>query len=223
MKEKGYIIAIDGPAGSGKSTTAKHVAKYLGYVYVDTGAMYRAITLAALQNNCMSPDLLQHHINSFEISLTLQEDGQHTYLNGKDVSIEIRQPEISENVSFISSLQFVRTAMVTMQRNLGKHGGIVMDGRDIGTVVFPDADFKFFMEAGIEERAKRRLQEMQDKGIKPLPSLTELIEQIAKRDHYDSSREIDPLRMADDAILIDTSLLSIDEQVRVILDYIQHN
>lgn len=215
---KKLIIAIDGPAGSGKSTTAKLVAHKLGYIYVDTGAMYRAVTLGSMNISHLDKQSIIDMLPRLSITLSVQDDGQHTFLNNEDVSEAIRQPEISANVSFVSSIKEVRESLVAMQREIGKSGGIVMDGRDIGTVVFPNADLKFFMVANIEQRAIRRLQEMQEKGMSPLPSLEELVHQMTVRDNMDSSREIDPLVKAHDAIEIDTSFLSIDQQVSIIIE-----
>ena len=215
---KKLIIAIDGPAGSGKSTAAKLVAHKLGYIYADTGAMYRAVTLGSMNISHLDKQSIIDMLPRLSITLSVQDDGQHTFLNNEDVSEAIRQPEISANVSFVSSIKEVRESLVAMQREIGKSGGIVMDGRDIGTVVFPNADLKFFMVANIEQRAIRRLQEMQEKGMSPLPSLEELVHQMTVRDNMDSSREIDPLVKAHDAIEIDTSFLSIDQQVSIIIE-----
>lgn len=211
------IIAIDGPAGSGKSTTARLVAKHLGFIYVDTGAMYRAVTLSWLQQG-------KPEINTFLNDLPLVTLGidpltheQLTFLNGIDVSNTIRSREVTEHVSYISSLRQVREKMVEMQRNIGNAQSVVMDGRDIGTAVFPNAHLKIFMIADIQERAERRLQEMKTKQMHPLPSLDDLIQTMKLRDEFDSSREIDPLKQADDAILLDTSHLTIEDQAQKII------
>lgn len=211
------IIAIDGPAGSGKSTTARLVAKKLGFLYVDTGAMYRAVTLAWLREGKPNIDTFLMHLP--DISMILEPDShqQRTLLDGEDVTNDIRTSEVTEEVSFISSLKAVREKMVSLQRNIGKSQNVVMDGRDIGTAVFPQANLKIFMIADIEKRAIRRLQEMQNKHSDNLPTIEELIQKMKERDQYDSNREIDPLKMADDAILLDTTDLTIEDQANAII------
>ncbi len=219
------IIAIDGPAGSGKSTTARLVAKQLGFIYVDTGAMYRAVTLSWLQKGKPEITAFLHDLPSVTLGIDSVKHEQLTFLNGIDVSHEIRSREVTEHVSFISSLKEVREKMVEMQRNIGNAQSVVMDGRDIGTAVFPNAHLKIFMIADIRERAERRLQEMKIKEIHPLPSLDDLIQTMKQRDEYDSNREIDPLKQANDAILLDTSHLTIEEQAQKIIQlaYTIHN
>lgn len=210
------IIAIDGPAGSGKSTTARHVAEIFGLLYIDTGAMYRAVTLAALRAEKEFTDAaLSDFLEKLEIRLVPSQDGQRTFLNGEDVSDEIRSAEVTRNVSMVSSLGTVRSALVRQQRAMGESGGIVMDGRDIGTVVFPDAHLKIFLVASAEERARRRAKELESKG--EMVFLDEIKRQIELRDKFDSEREIDPLRKADDAILLDTSNMTIEEQTAKIV------
>lgn len=211
------IIAIDGPAGSGKSTTARLVAKQLGYIYVDTGAMYRAVTLSWLQKGKPEIASFLNDLPKVTLGIDPLTHEQLTFLNGVDVSHEIRSREVTEHVSFISSLREVREKMVEMQRNIGNAQSVVMDGRDIGTAVFPNAHLKIFMIADIRERAERRLQEMKLREIHPLPVLDDLIQTMKQRDEYDSSREIDPLRQADDAILLDTSHLTIEDQAQKII------
>lgn len=211
------IIAIDGPAGSGKSTTARLVAKHLGYIYVDTGAMYRAVTLSWLQKGKPEIASFLNDLPKVTLGIDPLTHEQLTFLNGVDVSHEIRSREVTEHVSFISSLREVREKMVEMQRNIGNAQSVVMDGRDIGTAVFPNAHLKIFMIADIRERAERRLQEMKLREIHPLPVLDDLIQTMKQRDEYDSSREIDPLRQADDAILLDTSHLTIEDQAQKII------
>lgn len=219
------IIAIDGPAGSGKSTTARLVAKHLGYIYVDTGAMYRAVTLSWLQKEKPEIAAFLNDLPKVTLGIDPVTHEQLTFLNGIDVSNEIRSREVTEHVSFISSLREVREKMVEMQRNIGNAQSVVMDGRDIGTAVFPNAHLKIFMIADIRERAERRLQEMKLRKIHPLPVLDDLIQTMKQRDEYDSSREIDPLRQADDAILLDTSHLTIEDQAQKIIQlaYTIHN
>ena len=212
------IIAIDGPAGSGKSTTARLVAKNLGFIYVDTGAMYRAVTLSWLEQGKPNiADFIQD-LPSITLGINAHTNEQQTFLNGIDVSKEIRGREVTEHVSYISSLKTVREKMVEMQRNIGNAQSVVMDGRDIGTAVFPKAHLKVFMVADIRERALRRLQEMKIQSMFPLPKLEDLMITMKQRDEYDSSREIDPLRLADDAILLDTSNLTIEDQALKIIE-----
>jgi cytidylate kinase len=208
---KKIIIAIDGPAGSGKSTTARIVAEKLGYVYIDTGAMYRAVTLAWLR---IKEELAEHIIcamlANINIELKTTEYGLKTYLNNEDVSDDIRMPEVTKYVSPVSAIACVREKLVEMQRRLGEKGGVVMDGRDIGSVVFPNAELKIFLVASVEARAKRRFLELYNKGF--LESEENIKIQITERDKYDSSRKISPLVKAEDAIEVDTSLLTIEEQ-----------
>lgn len=212
------IIAIDGPAGSGKSTTARLVAKNLGFIYVDTGAMYRAVTLSWLEKGKPNIEDFIQDLPSITLGINAQTNEQRTFLNGIDVSKEIRSREVTDNVSYISSIKNIREKMVEMQRNIGNAQSVVMDGRDIGTAVFPKAHLKVFMVADIRERALRRLQEMKNQSMFPLPKLEDLMEMMRQRDEYDSSREIDPLRQADDAILLDTSNLTIEDQAQKIIE-----
>lgn len=215
------IIAIDGPAGSGKSTTARLVAQRLGFIYVDTGAMYRAVTLAWLREEKPEIDIFLNNLPDISLSRDPETQEQKTLLDGVDVSNAIRTSEVTEQVSYISSLKKVREKMVSIQRNIGIDHNVVMDGRDIGTAVFPNADVKIFMIADLKKRASRRLEEIQSKGIHQVPSLDELIQQMKDRDAFDSSREIDPLKMADDALLLDTSDLSIEDQATFIIDKVK--
>lgn len=216
MRDK-IIIAIDGPAGSGKSTTARRVAQELGYLYIDTGAMYRAVTLAVLrENKDISEASLSEILRNYSVLLRVTEVGQRTYLNNEDVTMQIRSPEVTARVSAVSALGNVREAMVRQQQELGKDGGVVMDGRDIGTVVFPQAELKIYLVASPGERAQRRVLELEAQGVDV--SAREVEQQIIERDRMDSEREISPLRKAADAIEIDTSHLSIEDQTSKVVE-----
>ena len=211
-------IAIDGHSSCGKSTMAKALAKQLGYVYVDTGAMYRCVTLYALRNNCFNDDesvnteKLQAEMDSVHISFQFNpETGKaDAYLNGENVENEIRLMEVSNHVSPIAAIPFVREAMVAQQRRMGEDKGIVMDGRDIGTTVFPNAELKIFVTASAEIRAERRYKELIAKGEDA--NYDEILKNVQERDYIDSHREVSPLRMADDALLLDNSNMTIEEQ-----------
>jgi cytidylate kinase len=211
------VIAIDGPAASGKSTTARMVAERLGYLHVDTGAMYRAVALKVIREGIGLQDQagIEAMMPSTRVALELCGNTLRVLLDGEDVTEEIRTPEISRAVSPVSGYPEVRRAMVLAQRLLGAQGGIVMDGRDIGTVVFPDADLKFFMVASLEARARRRQEELAEKGT-AVP-LDAVVKDIEERDARDAGRAEAPLRRADDAIAIDTSAMTIDEQVHTVL------
>jgi cytidylate kinase len=214
---KKIIVAIDGPAGSGKTTTAKIAAEKLGYIYIDTGAMYRAVTLAWIRSGIeITPENAPRVMENLAIRLEQSDGGQITSINGEDVSSEIRTPDVTKLVSPVSAVEFVREKMYELQRRLGQEGGVVMDGRDIGTTVFPKAELKIYLTASIEARAKRRLLELKSKGIEQ--TLDETREQIAARDKYDSTRPASPLRKAEDAIEINTSELTIDQQTDMIID-----
>jgi len=212
---KGISIALDGPAGSGKSTIARAVALKFNYIYIDTGAMYRAVTLKALQNKIPmdNGEALTQLANQTLIRLKYIESEGFSQLrvimDGADVSDAIRSLEVTNSVSLVSAVAGVRVALVKLQRDMAQEGGVVMDGRDIGTVVLPDAELKIFLTASVKERSKRRWLELKAKGIEVDPD--ELEEQIRKRDEFDSNREVNPLRQADDAILLDTTALSIEE------------
>lgn len=216
--EKRISIAIDGPAAAGKSTVAKIIAKKLSYVYIDTGAMYRTITYAALEQgiDIENEEKLMRIIKDIAISFQHGDNAQLVFLNGKDVSEVIRTPEVTNRVSIVARHRLVREEMVRRQQALSEKGGVVMDGRDIGTQVLPNAEVKIFMLASVEERAERRHLENTQKGF---PSnLEKLKEEIALRDKLDSEREVSPLKKADDAIELDTTSLSIEEVVQKIMD-----
>ena len=212
------IIAFDGPAGSGKSTIAKIISEKLGITYLDTGAMYRAVTLYFLENNVDFNDENQVKINLEKIELEFIND--KLYLNNKDVSVQIREKNVNDNVSFVSAIRIVREKMVDLQRKMSGKKSVVLDGRDIGTVVFPNADYKFYITASVDVRARRRYEEELEKGISNL-SLNEVKKSMENRDYIDSNREVTPLKKADDAIEIDTSDMSIDEVLEKILSYIK--
>ncbi|ROL58589.1 (d)CMP kinase [Bacteroidetes/Chlorobi group bacterium Naka2016] len=213
--KKGIIIAIDGPAGSGKSTTAKLLAQKLRYKYIDTGAMYRAVTLFWLRKNLpLEEKAVCQILPEISIDLQYNNNGLSIFLNGEDVSEAIRLPEVTNFVSPISTFKCVREFLVEQQRTIGANGAVVMDGRDIGTVVFPNADLKIFLVASVEERVRRRLLELKQKGVAISPE--EVRMQIIERDRIDSTRQHSPLQKALDAIEIDTTNLTIEEQVEKI-------
>ena len=211
------IIAIDGPAATGKSTSAKIVAEKLGFTYLDTGAMYRCVTLAILNAgiSISENDKIDEILKNLDIDLREQNGEITIFMNDADVSDEIRSLEVTENVSSVSALKRVRKAMVKMQRTIASKTNCVIEGRDIGTVVFPHAEFKFFLIGDIEIRAQRRQQDLLTLGEDK--SIEELVEDIQRRDAYDSSREISPLKKAEDALEIDTTDLTIDGQVSKII------
>lgn len=214
MHLKKIVIAIDGYSACGKSTTAKQVAKILGYRYIDTGAMYRAVTLYFLDHHVSltNPKEVSKALNDIQISFKVNSKNiSETFLNGLNVEKEIRKMRVSEHVSEVSTLKDVRQALVEHQRRMGKEKGVVMDGRDIGTVVFPYAELKLFMTAEVLVRAFRRQRELLDRG--QLVDLDDVIDNIIHRDKIDTSREESPLRQADDAVVIDTTHITIDEQV----------
>ena len=218
MPEK-IRIAIDGPAASGKSTTARLLAKKLGYLYIDTGAMYRAATLSVLRAGIDIHDeqAVVEHVKKIKISLKIIDGVQRTFLNGENVSGLIRTPEINQVISVISSYPGVRQVLIEQQRQLAREGGVVMDGRDIGTVVLPDAELKVFLVASLEERARRRQLDMERQGIQM--DLEEIKKEIARRDELDSSRSAAPLKKAADARQLDTTHLTIKQQVEIIYQW----
>ncbi|MGB8455381.1 MAG: (d)CMP kinase [Anaerocolumna sp.] len=214
---KNYNIAIDGPAGAGKSTIAKSVAKKLGYIYVDTGAMYRAMGLYMLKQNILIDDevAVSKACNQVVITIEYIDREQQVVLNGENVTGLIRTEEAGKLASAVARYNQVRTKMVELQKKLAAISNVIMDGRDIGTVVLPNADLKIYLTASSEERALRRWKELQSKGISN--DINEIEEDIIKRDHQDMNREISPLRQAEDAVLIDSSDLTIDEVIDKII------
>ena len=211
------IIAIDGPAASGKSTSAKLLAKELGYLYLDTGAMYRCIAFSILENKIVisNQDSLTKFLKNFEIDLKKTNNNLSFFVNGKNVTNKIRKSDVSQKVSEVSAIPIIREYMVRIQRSFTKNNSCVMEGRDIGTVVFPNAEFKFFFIASDEVRAKRRQLELESYGEKK--SLVNLMHEIKKRDKFDSERGHSPLRKAFNAIEVDTTNMTIDEQVNFML------
>lgn len=223
MGKNPIIIAIDGFSSSGKSTMARRLASAIGYRYIDSGAMYRAVTLFALEAGFIGPDgqpdaaALEAALPHIHVDFEPQPDGtQHTMLNGVDVEAEIRRLRVSNVVSPVAALPAVRHALVAMQKEMGRKRGIVMDGRDIGTVVFPDAELKIYVDASAETRARRRFKEMIDKGS--AVTFEEVLANVVHRDHIDTTRAESPLRRADDAIAIDNSNMTIEEQDAWLLD-----
>lgn len=219
---KNITIAIDGHSSCGKSTMAKDLAREVGYVYVDTGAMYRSVTLYALRHGLFNADgtikteALEKAMPHISIEQKLVDGKTTTFLNGENVEREIRTLEVSSHVSPISALAFVRTALVAQQQRMGQAGGIVMDGRDIGTVVFPKAELKVFVTASAQVRAQRRYDELQQKGM--AADYDDILRNVQERDYIDSHREVSPLRQADDALLLDNSDMTIEEQKQWLLE-----
>ncbi len=217
-KSKKITIAIDGPAASGKSTTARLVAEKLSYIYIDTGAMYRAVTLKVLNQNIPVTDQEAVARIAKDIDIQFEKNNQKTiiYMDGEDVSDAIRTPEVDRQISPVAANPKVREILVKKQQEMGREGGVVLDGRDIGTVVFPNAELKIFMVASVEERAKRRLKDLENQGIQA--DLEKIKEEIRYRDLQDMKRSYGPLKKADDAIEIDTTDLTIEQQVEKILE-----
>ncbi len=220
------IVAIDGHSSTGKSTVAKRLAKHLKFIYVDSGAMYRAVTLFALKKGCFDDNGLNevsliNQLDDISIDFKFDNDTQKSQimLNGENVEDSIRGMEVSQRVSAVAAIPEVREKLVALQREMGKKHSIIMDGRDIGSVVFPDADIKFFMTASAEERARRRYEELKAKG--DATSYEEILENVKARDHMDSTRTHSPLVKTDDAILIDNTNLSQDEQFEKMLKMIK--
>ncbi len=214
------IVAIDGPAGSGKSTSAKIVAQKLGYLYIDTGAMYRAITLLAIRNKISKDEDVIKLAEQTDIKLDFVDEETKVKVNDENVTGEIRSHEVNSKVSEVSKIEGVRKILVNKQREMSKGDrGIVMEGRDIGTVVFPEADVKIFMTASIEARSERRMKEYLEKGTDI--SLEEVKKNLLSRDNIDSHRDVSPLTKADEAVDVDTSKVSIPEQVNIIIEEIK--
>lgn len=219
--KKGMVIAIDGPSGAGKSTAARLLAKRLGYTYIDTGAMYRAVAWKAVQEGIQLSDgaAVSGLCAGMDISLVTENDSLRIYVDGRDVSGDIRTAEMGMAASLVSKHQGVRAELLKVQRRLGARGGVVMDGRDIGTVVFPDADIKFYLDAGVDERARRRHKELVAAGHDL--ELARIAREIEERDRQDMARDIAPLRPAPDAVYIDSSSMSVDEVVEKMLSVVR--
>ncbi len=217
MSPRKIVIAIDGYASCGKSTMAKELARKIGYIYIDSGAMYRAVALYCIEQglfegNRLDVEALQRHIDDIDITFVLNpETGRpETFLNGRNVERDIRGMAVSDKVSYVAAVGFVRRKLVALQQAMGREKGIVMDGRDIGTVVFPDAELKIFLTASPEVRARRRVDELRAKGQEV--SYDEVLHNVRERDRIDETREVDPLRKADDALLLDNSTLTLEQQ-----------
>ncbi len=218
---KKIIVAIDGFSSCGKSTLAKALGKALHYAYIDTGAMYRAVALYFLENKIdyLNLDEIHSVLPFIEVHFERRHSGNHIFLNGKDVENEIRQMRISEMVSQVAAISEVRRALVRQQQEMGKRKGIVMDGRDIGTVVFPEAEVKIFLTADVDVRARRRMDELSSKG--EMVDLEVVKNNLLQRDHIDSTRSDSPLRQAEDSILIDNTFLDPDEQLMKVLEVVR--
>lgn len=226
MTASRIIIAIDGHSSCGKSTVAKQVAKKLGYIFIDTGAMYRSVTLFALRNGLaangkVNEQSLIQRLPEIKLEFRFNSEKQlnETYLNGENVEDEIRQLPVSNHVSPVATIKEVRAAMVKLQQEMGKSKGIVMDGRDIGTVVFPEAELKIFMTARPEVRAQRRYDELTGKGLKV--DFDEILKNVQERDKIDSSRAVSPLKQADDALLLDNSDITREQQLEWVLEKVK--
>lgn len=224
--EKKIVIAIDGFSSCGKSTFAKAIAKRLGYLYIDSGAMYRAVTLELLRrglivNGVVDTTKLESILKGISIGFSFDpaKSAYVTTLNGTVVEEEIRSPEVANHVSLVAAIPEVRERLVELQREVGKQKGIVMDGRDIGTVVFPDAELKIFMTADPLVRAQRRLKELQEKGISI--TLDEVLKNIEERDYIDQNRSVSPLRKADDALVLDNTHMTVDEQMHWVEEWVR--
>lgn len=213
-------IAIDGPAGAGKSTIAKAVAKKLSFIYVDTGALYRAMGLYALKNNLNSENKVIFSLKEIKVDLKFENNSQKVFLYDEDVSEQIRTPEVSMMASKVSAISAVREFLFDLQRDLARKNNVIMDGRDIGTVILPDANVKIFLTASPEKRAQRRYKELIEKGLQV--SYDNILNDIIKRDADDSNREIAPLKAAPDAIFVDTSEYNLEESIALVLNVIKN-
>ncbi len=222
MSRKNFIIAIDGFSSCGKSTVAKALAKKLHFVFIDSGAMYRAVTLYFIRHEIdqTNEEAVLAALENIHIDFIPNAEKTQILLNDEDVSDEIRMMHVSDLVSEVSAIKAVRHAMVTQQQKLGKRRNIVMDGRDIGTTVFPDADLKIFMTADPRVRAERRFAELAAKG--EMVTMEEVVENLSHRDHIDSTREESPLRQADDAFVLDNSIIDQAEQLRIVMEQYEH-
>ena len=222
MNKNKVVIALDGPAASGKSSTAKEVAKKLNIKYLDTGAMYRVVTLLALENKIevSDSDSLGKLVDNIDFSIVGDVSDPTFIVNERDVTTDIRSREVTKNVSDYCAVGIVREKLVTMQQKYSEKDSCILDGRDIGTVVFPNADYKFYFVADLEERAKRRLKELQEKDVDT--DLNTIIEDIRSRDEKDSSRSNSPLTKADDAIEVDTTFMNFDDQVNLIVEKVNN-
>ena len=219
-----FVVAIDGPAGVGKGTIAKRVAEDLGLITIDTGATYRCVTVAVEDNNIKLDELnkIKNLLKEIRIDMEIEDKQNKIFLNGKDVTTRIREDEINNLVSPVSSIKEVREEMVNLQRKLAEGKNVIMEGRDIGTVVFPDADVKIFLDASIEERAMRRYRQNQETGIDKELTYEQVYESISKRDYNDRNKPIGALKQADDAILVDTTKYTIEESVNKIEEIINN-
>lgn len=213
----GYNVAIDGPAGAGKSTVAKLVAKEKGYVYVDTGAMYRGLAIHFLENGIEAEEKekIAEACKDADVTIRYEDGQQQVYLNGKNITAKLREEAVGNMASKSSAIPEVRAKLLELQRELARKEDVIMDGRDIGTCVLPDADVKVFLTASVETRAKRRYDELVEKGV--ACDLEEIARDIAERDERDSTREIAPLKQAEDAVLVDSSYMTIEEVVAAIV------
>lgn len=222
MNQEVIAVAIDGPAGAGKSTVARAVARALGFVYVDTGALYRAIGLAVCRRGIDGADVpgILAALPDIRVGLTYRDGAQRVLLDGEDVSDAIRTPQISAYASQVSSVPAVRAYLLDLQRNMARRQSVVMDGRDIGTVILPDAQVKIFLTASPETRAARRFAELKDKGTEPV-SYARILEDMKARDALDASRAVAPLKQAPDAVLLDTSEMTLDESIQAVLSIVR--
>lgn len=217
-----FIVAIDGPAGTGKGTIAKLVAKEFGFINVDTGAMFRCVTLAMIRENIKidEKDKIEKLLSKIQISLNEENGEQVVYLNGENVTNQIRTKEINDFISEVSKIPEVRSKLLELQREIAKGQNVVMEGRDIGTTVFPNANVKIYLDASPEERARRRVKQNEEKGI--YSNYEEILESVKRRDKIDSERELSPLKKADDAILVDSTNMQIDEVAQTVYTIIRN-